>query len=148
MGSLQRVKVYVISSNQGTLMLQVKRCNRGWVGAHSSAWSRKNSAWSESWTWSERGVQLSRVTEKLNGVTDGGRRKLNGVTDGATGKRSAGSHFYATFNLSDRTNQNIEGICYAYARRHTYTDIHRHRHTYRHTYIYAHLYVPRYTNNK
>jgi hypothetical protein len=40
------------------------------------------------------GVQLTKVTEKLNGVTDGGRRKLNGVTDGATGKRSAGSHFY------------------------------------------------------
>ena len=40
------------------------------------------------------GVQLARVTEKLNGVTDGGRRKLNEVTDGATGKRSAGSHFY------------------------------------------------------
>ena len=29
------------------------------------------------------GVQLSKITEKLNGVTDG-----------ATGKRSAGSHFY------------------------------------------------------
>jgi len=40
------------------------------------------------------GVQLARVTEKLNGVTDGGRRKLNRVTDGATGKRSAGPHFY------------------------------------------------------
>jgi hypothetical protein len=40
------------------------------------------------------GLQLSRVTEKLNRVTDGGRRKLNGVTNGATGKRSAGSHFY------------------------------------------------------
>jgi len=31
----------------------------------------------------ECGVQLAGVTEKLNGVTDGGRRKLNGVTDGA-----------------------------------------------------------------
>ena len=31
------------------------------------------------------GVQLSKVTGKLNGVTDGGRRKLSVVTDGATG---------------------------------------------------------------
>ena len=55
------------------------------------------------------GVQLSKVTEKLNGVTDGGRRKLNVVTDGATGKSHTFTHTervsVATLNLSDRTNQ-------------------------------------------
>ena len=39
------------------------------------------------------GVQLSVVTEKLNVVTDGGRRKLSVVTDGTAGKRSAWLHF-------------------------------------------------------
>jgi hypothetical protein len=60
------------------------------------------------------GVQLAGVTEKLNGVTDGGRRKLTGVTDGAPAKGRRGHTFnhteralVATFNLSDRTNQNI-----------------------------------------
>jgi len=33
-----------------------------------------------------RGLQFAGVTEKLNGVTNGGRRKLNGVTDGAPEK--------------------------------------------------------------
>ena len=39
---------------------------------------------------SHTGVQLRGVTEKLNGVTDGGRRKLNGVTDGAPEKGRRG----------------------------------------------------------
>ena len=54
------------------------------------------------------GVQLAGVTEKLNGVTDGGRRKLNGVTDGAPAKGRRGHTFthteralVATFNFSD-----------------------------------------------
>ena len=56
------------------------------------------------------GVQLAGVTEKLNGVTDGSRRKLNEVTDGAPEKGRRGhtfTHKVATFDLSDRTNQNI-----------------------------------------
>jgi hypothetical protein len=39
------------------------------------------------------GVQLGGVTEKLNGVTDGGQRKLNGVTDGAPEKGRRGHTF-------------------------------------------------------
>jgi len=39
------------------------------------------------------GVQLGGVTEKLKGVTDGGRRKLNGVTDGAPEKGRRGYTF-------------------------------------------------------
>ena len=42
------------------------------------------------------GVQLRGVTEKLNGVTDGGRRKLNGVTDGAPEKGRRGYTFTHT----------------------------------------------------
>ena len=41
------------------------------------------------------GVQLSKVTEKLNGVTDG-----------ATGKRSAGPHFYRAYS-SARSRKNL-----------------------------------------
>ena len=47
---------------------------------------------------------------QLAGVTDGGRRKLNGVTDGAPEKGRRATLLpiqnVATFNLSDRTNQN------------------------------------------
>jgi ankyrin repeat protein len=39
------------------------------------------------------GLQLVVVSEKLNVVTDRGRRKLSVVTDGATRKRSAVPHF-------------------------------------------------------
>ena len=46
------------------------------------------------------GVQLSKVTEKLNGVTDGGRRKLNGVTDGAPEKGRRGHTFTHTERAS------------------------------------------------
>ena len=45
----------------------------------------------------------------------------------------------ATFNLSDRTNQNIQGICYAYAHRDTGIWI------YTYTYIYIHIYTRIYT---
>ena len=48
-----------------------------------------------------QGVQLARVTEKLNGVTDGGRRKLNGVTDGVPGKGRRGH----TFSYTERAHQ-------------------------------------------
>jgi len=86
-------------------------------------------------------VQLSRVTEKLNRVTDRGRRKLNGVTNRAPEKGRQGHTFthtehalVATFNLSDRTNQNIQGIYYVYA---GIQNIHIYIHTHTHIYIYA-----------
>ena len=60
------------------------------------------------------GVQLARVTEKLNGVTDGDRRKVNRVIDGATGKRSAGPHFTHTERASVATIT-LATICAEYA---------------------------------
>jgi len=72
------------------------------------------------------GVQLSVVTEKLNVVTDVGRRKLSVVTNRAPekGRRyHTFSHIeralVAIFNLSDHINQNIWSICYAYIRGYT-----------------------------
>ena len=84
------------------------------------------------------GVQLSVVTEKFNVVTDGGRRKLSVVTDGILEK---GRRYYTfsyierALDLSDHTNQNIQSICYAYTRRHTYIQ------TYKDIYIYTHIYI-------
>jgi hypothetical protein len=49
------------------------------------------------------GVQLAGVTEKLNGVTDGGRRKLNGVTDGSPEKGRRGHTFTHTERASVAT---------------------------------------------
>ena len=99
------------------------------------------------------GAQLSVVTEKLNVVTDRGRRKLSVVTDGALEKGQRYHTFIHTeraLDLSDHTNQNIQSICYAYTRRHTYIQTHKDIYIYTHTYIYiyAYLYVPRYTYNK
>ena len=62
-----------------------------------------------------RGVQLSRVTEKLNEVTDGGRRKLNGVTDEAAGERSAGSHFQPYRTRIGSHNLSLATACVEYA---------------------------------
>jgi hypothetical protein len=59
------------------------------------------------------GVQLSKVTEKLNGVTDGVGESWTGLPMEPPGKGRRGYTFtyteralVATFNLSDRTNQN------------------------------------------
>src|SRR6266702_4555512 len=54
----------------------------------------------------------------------------------------------ATFNLSDRTNQNIWGMCYSYA--HRDIDIRVYIYIYIYTYIYTHapLYMLCYTNGK
>jgi hypothetical protein len=46
------------------------------------------------------GVQLSVVTEKLNVVTDGGRRKLSVVTDGTPEK----GRRYHTFSHTERAS--------------------------------------------
>ena len=48
-----------------------------WLGATRGAAERGGLTAGCSWAWwAYGGVQLSRVTEKLNGVTDGARRKL------------------------------------------------------------------------
>ena len=65
------------------------------------------------------GAQLSVVTEKLNVVTDGGRRKLSVVTDGISEK----GRRYHTFSHTERASvaiiclsDRVHQICDAYAR--------------------------------
>ena len=48
-------------------------------------------------------MQLVGVTEKLNGVIDGGRGKLNGFTDGAPEKGRRGHTFTHTERASVAT---------------------------------------------
>ena len=58
------------------------------------------------------GVQLARVTEKLNGVTDGGRRKLNRWS---AGKRSAVPHFQPYRTRISSHNLPVATVCIKYA---------------------------------
>ena len=98
--------------------------------------------------WPTCGAQLSVVTEKLNVVTDGGRRKLSVVTDGVLEKGRRYLTFthterasVATFDLSDHTNQNTQSICYAYTQRHRHKDTDTKTHTHTHIYIYTRIHT-------
>ena len=66
-------------------MYQVKLCRGQNINTSRgfSALASTNGAFGNTGRASD---SLAGVTEKLNGVTDGGRRKLNGVTDGGRRK--------------------------------------------------------------
>ncbi len=99
----------------------------------SSPGSRK------SWTGSPMGVGESWTGSPMEPPEKGRRGHTFTHTERA---------LVATFNLSDRTTQKIQYMCYVYARRHTDIRIYIYTYTYTYIYTHAHLYVPRYANDK